>query len=62
MRDRKLMNRGWKFYFGEPAYLRTRAESSDQTYRGTRAANARGPARRSGRAGISRARRDRRFH
>ncbi|MBQ8954787.1 MAG: DUF4982 domain-containing protein [Clostridia bacterium] len=46
MREKQLMNTDWRFYFGEPEYLRTRAESSDQTYRGSRAANARGPARR----------------
>lgn len=46
MRERRLMNRDWRFYFGEPAFIRTQAASSDQTYRGTRAANARGPARR----------------
>ena len=46
MRVKQLMNLGWRFYFGEPEVMRTRAESSDQTYRGTRAANARGPARR----------------
>ena len=46
MREKQMMNTDWKFYFGEPAFLRTRAESSDQTYRGSRAANARGPARR----------------
>ena len=46
MRERQMMNTDWKFYFGEPDFLRTRAESSDQTYRGSRAASARGPARR----------------
>ncbi len=46
MREKLLMNRDWLYYFGEPDYLRTRATSSDQTYRGSRAANARGPARR----------------
>lgn len=40
------MNRDWRFFFGEPSYIRTEAESSDQTYRGSRAANARGAARR----------------
>ena len=46
MRTKLAMNTGWLYCFGEPEYLRTRAESSDQTYRGSRAANARGPARR----------------
>lgn len=46
MREKLLMNRDWRFYFGEPTFLRTQATSSDQTYRGSRAANARGPARR----------------
>lgn len=46
MREKLLMNLGWRYFFGEPEFLRTRAESSDQTYRGSRAANARGPARR----------------
>lgn len=46
MREKQMMNTDWKFFFGEPDFLRTRAESSDQTYRGSRAANARGPARR----------------
>ena len=46
MRETFLMNTGWKFFFGEPPAFRARPESSDQTYRGSRAANARGPARR----------------
>ena len=46
MRERLLMNRNWLFYFGEPDYKRPKPTSSDQTYRGSRAENARGPARR----------------
>ena len=46
MREKLLMNRDWKFYFGKPEFLPIRREVSDQTYRGTRAANARGAARR----------------
>ena len=40
------MNKGWLYYFGEPKVERPDPASSDQSYRGSRAANARGPARR----------------
>ncbi len=46
MREKLLMNRDWRFYFGEPAYIKRKYTSSDQTYRGSRGENARGPARR----------------
>ena len=46
MREKLLMNRGWLYHFGEPEYLKPKPTSSDQTYRGSRSENARGPARR----------------
>lgn len=46
MREKLLMNRGWLFYEGEPEYIHTDTSVSDQSYRGSRAMNARGPARR----------------
>ena len=46
MRTKQLMNRDWRYYFGEPSFMREDKNSSDQTYRGSRAANGRGPARR----------------
>ena len=46
MREKLLMNRDWLYYFGEPAYKAPKVKSSDQTYRGSRGENARGPARR----------------
>ncbi|MBR6342521.1 MAG: hypothetical protein IKR65_01270, partial [Selenomonadaceae bacterium] len=46
MRTKQLMNRGWLYYFGSPSYKLPKYTSSDQQYRGSRAENARGPARR----------------
>lgn len=46
MREKLLMNSDWLFYFGEPSYIKRKYTSSDQTYRGSRGENARGPARR----------------
>ena len=46
MRESILMNRDWRYYFGEPSYRLPKYTSSDQQYRGSRAENARGPARR----------------
>ncbi|MBE6935542.1 MAG: glycoside hydrolase family 2 protein [Ruminococcaceae bacterium] len=46
MREKQLMNRNWLYFFGEPTYPQPKYESSDQQYRGSRAENARGPARR----------------
>ncbi|MBP3940644.1 MAG: hypothetical protein J6D00_04055 [Christensenellaceae bacterium] len=46
MREKLLMNRDWRFYFGEPEYKQPLKTSFDQTYRGSRGENARGPARR----------------
>ncbi len=46
MREKQLMNRDWRFYYGEPDYMRPSAAMSDQTYRWSRAQSARGPARR----------------
>ena len=46
MREKLLMNRDWLYYFGEPAFKAPKPTSSDQTYRGSRGENARGPARR----------------
>jgi len=46
MREKLLMNRDWLFYFGEPEFKKPKYTSSDQQYRGSRAENARGPARR----------------
>lgn len=46
MREKFLMNSGWKYYFGCPDYIKPKYTSSDQQYRGSRAQNARGPARR----------------
>ncbi len=46
MREKLLMNRGWRYFFGQPEFKRPKFESSDQQYRGSRAENARGPARR----------------
>ncbi|MBP3940643.1 MAG: hypothetical protein J6D00_04050, partial [Christensenellaceae bacterium] len=46
MREKLLMNRDWLYYFGEPEYKLPKVKSSDQTYRGSRGENARGPARR----------------
>lgn len=46
MREKLLMNQGWRYYFDEPDYMQPKFTSSDQQYRGSRAENARGPARR----------------
>ena len=46
MREKYLMNRGWRYFFGMPEFKRPKFTSSDQQYRGSRAENARGPARR----------------
>lgn len=46
MREKLLMNRDWLFYYGEPSYPDRKYTSADQTYRGSRGENARGPARR----------------
>ena len=46
MREKLLMNKDWLYYFGEPEYKQPKKTSSDQTYRGSRGENARGPARR----------------
>ncbi|MBR3841783.1 MAG: DUF4982 domain-containing protein [Christensenellaceae bacterium] len=46
MREKFLMNRDWLFYLGEPKYPDRKYTSADQTYRGSRSQNARGPARR----------------
>jgi beta-galactosidase len=46
MREKLLMNRDWLYYFGEPDFNVPKPTSSDQTYRGSRGENARGPARR----------------
>ena len=46
MREQKLMNKGWRYFFGSPDYKKPKNTSSDQQYRGSRAENARGPARR----------------
>lgn len=40
------MNRDWLFYFGEPEFIKAQKDVGDQSYRGSRAENARGPARR----------------
>lgn len=45
MREKLLMNSGWRYYFGEPAYPLPEGKSFDQVYRSSRAENARGPAR-----------------
>ena len=45
MRETLLMNRGWRYYFGQPEFKKPKYTSSDQQYRGSRAENARGPAR-----------------
>ena len=46
MREKKLMNSSWLFYFGEPACPMAQPGVRDQEYRGSRAENARGAARR----------------
>ena len=46
MREKLLMNKGWRYFFGMPKIEKPKFESSDQQYRGSRAENARGPARR----------------
>lgn len=46
MRETLRMNTGWKYCFGEPESIGISREVSDQSYRMTRAASARGPARR----------------
>ncbi|MBQ3668333.1 MAG: hypothetical protein II920_03795 [Clostridia bacterium] len=46
MREKLLVSTNWKFFFGEPEALPIRRECSDQTYRMSRAASAKGPARR----------------
>lgn len=45
MREKLLMNRDWLFHNGEPDYIKVKRTTGDQTYRGCRAQNARGPAR-----------------
>ncbi len=45
MREKLLMNGGWLFYNGVPEYVEVKRTTGDQTYRGSRAENARGPAR-----------------
>ena len=45
MREKLLMNRDWLFYFGDPSYVKVKRTTGDQTYRGSRAQNARGAAR-----------------
>ncbi|MBE5759514.1 MAG: glycoside hydrolase family 2 protein [Clostridiales bacterium] len=46
MRERLLMNKGWRYFFGMPEYIIEKCTSFDQHYRGSRGENARGPARR----------------
>lgn len=46
MREKLLMNKGWLFYYGEPDYIKAKKDVGDQIYRGSRAENANGPARR----------------
>ena len=46
MRETLRINTGWKFFFGEPEWVGISRVVSDQSYRMTRAASARGPARR----------------
>ncbi|MBQ9289077.1 MAG: hypothetical protein IJ210_03085 [Clostridia bacterium] len=46
MRETLRINTGWKFFFGEPEWVGISRAVSDQSYRMTRAASARGPARR----------------
>ena len=46
MRETLRINTGWKFTFGEPEWVGISRAVSDQSYRMTRAASARGPARR----------------